>query len=863
MTFLHSVSRSLVSSAAFCALFAAAVLGLAGTVVSGVAAEPRDDLAVVRERYLNWVLGGGTTSSPLAESRIRQVGNDGRRVLQRIKDIPFAEERPALYNTVRRGPDDVELRMLVTDVLPKLSVAYQLPGPAAVPNPLYRDAAVRAALLAAFDRLHRRGFRAPMQLPWKPAQVPKPAADQAMIVDFNLRMSGFALATLLMRDELQATGRLERSLATCWEIESHGEKTGDLRAPFLQADAVRVVLNLSLPAALAAGDASRLRRLAAQMDRSMVPEANTYDTIKPDGLGHHHNGVYLGGYASYTIAEVAFAAWLWRDTRFAVAPATVDAVARGLETLRVVAQKYDMHRALSGRLQSIAVIPDVMLGFACLADLPHPRQREHQAMLARLADETFLASPLVARAFVGHRDEVTPGPGAAEHFARIVRAARAVGAERAPSGHWSFNYGPLAVHRRDEWMVSIKGYSRYWWAFERQLADARKDPNRENVFGFHDGSGSLYIYGQGDPWVNARDSGYRGDGWDWCRVPGTTTRYISASELLTMDKLGNAYNRPFSDATFVGGVTLEGRNGLFVLDYTEAAPDRRDRPLRALKTAFFFDDQIVLLTSGIRDGDGVHPVATTLFQSTLKDPGQVTYAQGEAQSGLAASERVFERQPTRLVDAVGNGYFVPGGQRVVLTRREQVSLNSAGLRESRGPYATAWIDHGAQPENAGAEYVILVQAGARRLEEFAARAGEEYRVERRDDVAHVVTQRRLGLTGWAVARPEVALGGDFLERVSAPCLVMLRRVGANELRLSVCHPDLAWQEGRQYRGRGHGPDAPPMAAVPTPVTLTVLGRWEVAEPDSGVIATVSGDRTLLAVPCADARSVGFALRRRT
>jgi hypothetical protein len=92
---------------------------------------------------------------------------------------------------------------------------------------------------------------------------------------------------------------------------------------------------------------------------------------------------------------------------------------------------------------------------------------------------------------------------------------------------------------------------------------------------------------------------------------------------------------------------------------------------------------------------------------------------------------------------------------------------------------------------------------------------------------------------------------------------MLRRVGANELRLSVCHPDLAWQQGRQYRGRGHGPDAPPMAPVPTPVTLTVLGRWEVSEPDRGVIATVRGDRTLLVVPCADARSVGFALRRRS
>ena len=36
----------------------------------------------------------------------------------------------------------------------------------------------------------------------------------------------------------------------------------------------------------------------------------------------------------------------------------------------------------------------------------------------------------------------------------------------APSGHWTLPYGALSIHRRGEWMVSMKGWSKYVWDFE-------------------------------------------------------------------------------------------------------------------------------------------------------------------------------------------------------------------------------------------------------------------------------------------------------------------------------------------------------------------------------------------------------------
>lgn len=820
-----------------------------------------EDLETVCARYENWVLGGSEEaySQPLGQARLKQALAESKQAVEKVRALLASGQADALYDTTKKGGDEQEVRFLVTSALPSLGIAYHLEGGKNLPNPYYRNQEVRDLLMQVFDRLHERGFRHPMHLPWKPQQVAVRDPNQAIVVDFILRTSGYALATFLMRKELEESHRLKRAVETCWEIESHPEKTGDLRAAYLQADGVRVVMNVSLPAALAEGNVARLRLLKEQLHRSMLPESNAFDTIKPDGLGHHHFGVYPAGYAAFTMAQAAFAAWLVRDTSFACTPETVGHVAHGLAALRVISQKYDMHKALGGRFPSASVIPDALLGYGYLADMQHSRRREFQGMLARLADDAYLSSNLPRRTFAGHRDEVPPGPGCILHFLKVRNEAREVGAEPDPSGHWAFNYGPVSVHRRDDWMVSIKGSSRYWWAFERSLIDARKNPRQENVFGFHDGAASLMIFGKGEPWINAAQSGYTPVGWDWCRVPGTTTRHLTPDEMLDMDKQGDGFNRPFSDATFVGGLSLEQRHGIFVMDYTEATPDRRKLPLQALKTAFFFDNQIVMLTSGIRNGDGRHPVTTTLYQTALPGVGTPTYVQGTAATGIQEIITSLENGPVRLVDASDNGYYIPAGNKVRLTRSAQVSMNESATKETRGNFATAWLDHGSSPDNASGEYVILVRSGRDGLEEFSGRATQEYRVLRKDETAHVVRQVRLGVTGYAVARPNVPLGDGLLIQTSAPCLVMSRDMGAGRLTVSACHPDLGWKKGRQYANRSRATDDALMGPVATPLTLTLQGIWRLSKSAEGVSVSVEGGHTLVALKSEDAKGIEFQL----
>ncbi len=823
------------------------------------------DLDLVRSRYLEWVLQADDTdySNPHIQTRYKNGIRITRRVIDKLdKDFDLTTDA-GLYDTRKTGPDQQEVEYLVKTALPILALAYQLQGDPASPNPYYQNAEVRARILQIFDRLHARGFRQPMLMPWKAHQVDGDPTGKAVIVDFQLRTAGYPLATFLMRQELQEQGQLERNLDTCREILSHDDKFGDPGALKQNADGIRVVIHNALPYALAANDTERLRHFAKQVDRSAMPESNAADTIKPDGLGFHHRGAYVSGYAGYAIAQSAFAAWLCRDTEFACQPETIAHLTKAIETVQIVSAKYDVPPSLSGRLSNITVIPHIMLGFGYLADIDHPRQEDCREILAYLADADYMKSRHAERSFLPQRNEVPPGPGAIASFLKIRRKASRPVQGAAPTGHWALNYGPISIHRRDDWMVSVKGHSRYWWAFERSLVDARMTDRLENVLGFHDGSASIRIYSQGSP-ISAEASGYVEAGWDPCLIPGATTRLIPPTELIAMDQAHRgkrALQRPFAKSAFSGGVSLGGRHGLFAMNYQEVAPDQREKPLSAVKAMFFFENQIVVVSDKIRNGDGRYPAVTTLYQTHLPSENTETWVQGNPITGIGRKEIVTSGRSLTLMDPVGNGYYLPRADRVVIRRDKQVSLDDSATSETEGDFATAWFDHGTQPEHVYCEYVVLVDSSPDELAAFAKKARATYSVINRNSRGIIVEHHELGLTGYALPMANETIPNGSIERVSAPCLAMIETHGENQISMSVCNPDLGWKEGVRYQYKNRdGSSPPPTEPVPTPVTLWLRGEWKLSQSHDEVQVLKPADGvTEVRVQASDARSIEFLL----
>ena len=124
--------------------------------------------------------------------------------------------------------------------------------------------------------------------------------------------------------------------------------------------------------------------------------------------------------------------------------------------------------------------------------------------------------------------------------------------EAVPSGHWTMPYGALSIHRRADWMVSMKGWSKYVWDFESSRGG-------HNQLGRYLSYGSMLIYASGDP-VSREASGIVQEGWNWSVWPGTTVIRLSHAELNKKQR-----DRNFTDETFVGGVSIEGQDGIFAL----------------------------------------------------------------------------------------------------------------------------------------------------------------------------------------------------------------------------------------------------------------------------------------------------------
>ena len=81
----------------------------------------------------------------------------------------------------------------------------------------------------------------------------------------------------------------------------------------------------------------------------------------------------------------------------------------------------------------------------------------------------------------------------------------------APQGFFVYNYGSAGIFRRNNWMVTLKGYNTDVWGAEIYTKD--------NRYGRYQSYGSVQIMGA----PSRKASGYNENGWDWNRLPGTTT----------------------------------------------------------------------------------------------------------------------------------------------------------------------------------------------------------------------------------------------------------------------------------------------------------------------------------------------------
>ncbi len=392
---------------------------------------------------------------------------------------------------------------------------------------------------------------------------------------------------------------------------------------------------------------------------------------------------------------------------------------------------------------------------------------------------------------------------------------------QAPQGFFVYNYGSAGIFRRADWMVTLKGYTTDVWGSEIYVKD--------NRYGRYQSYGSVQIMGKGNP-VSRAGSGFVQEGWDWNRLPGTTTIHLPF-ELLDSPLKGTTMAH--SKENFSGSSSLEGKNGMFAMklmerDYKNFTPD-----FVARKSVFCFDNRMICLGTGITNSNADYPTETTLFQTK--------YNGVDSKVGKGAYW---------LHDGYDNYYHVVDGT-VRSQVAEQESRHEKTRAVTKGKFSSAWIEHGKAPKDGTYEYMVLIQPSATDLDEV--RKTPTYEVLQRNQTAHVVYDKKTGITAYAAFETYRPDGDKLISAIPAETMVMYMREPDKGIRLSVCDPNLNIKE-KAYTTKE--------SSRPIRKKIRLKGHWTLTVPMENIQLEQQGENTVLTVTCQHGQPVEMLMHEK-
>ena len=648
----------------------------------------------------------------------------------------------------------------------------------------------------------------------------------------------------LFRDELAAAGKLDeyRKVLEYWS------GLQETRKPFVYGrdeilDSWHTLLDAKLISAMLDTDpASRymkMKNLGRWLSGSLSYSPGTLGGLKVDGTSFHHGGHYPA-YSVGAFAAVGDFCHYTKDTDFVIDEDARKTFKHALLTMRDYCNLTDWGVGICGRHPFNGFIPKADIeAFASLA------------LLGDLTGSGLDADPDLGGAYfyLG---------GANPQTLSALRKAGVSGASDAPEGFFVLNYAALGIHRRDNWMLSLKAYNSDVWSAEIYAAD--------NRFGRYQSYGTAQLIGAGKP-VSAKASGFSQEGWDWNRMPGATTVHLPF-EMLDSPLKGTLMER--NDSRFPGVSSLEGMNGMMAFTYVEKDRQNFCAGATATKSVFCFDNRIVYIGSGISNTKNYgYPTETTLYQLTIEDPEGLVVDINDDFFGdfpFPSTYRFAGEGQAVLNDPLGNYFIIPDAAGLTVVKQNQTSPSDTKKKTGNGDFVTAYIDHGVSPQNASYEYMMLIQPAGKDVNKFSKKL--PYTVIRKDNAAHVVNDHITGITAYACykAYDGTASADDFaalpkgkearpylpIVSIDAETMVMERTREDGNVVMSICTPDLGITQ-KAY--------TTPQQSQVIVKTVVIDGSWDLVSPDEKVKTSRADGKTTVTASCVDGIPVEFCLKK--
>ncbi|WHX26206.1 chondroitinase family polysaccharide lyase [Virgibacillus halodenitrificans] len=706
--------------------------------------------------------------------------------LKNIKDI-YPKEA---YDEIEKLVNGIDVRDY-TDFMKEVAVAYQTTD-----NETYKSE-LKSMFLDLLEHMHDQGWA------W--------GSSLGSMHHLGYNMRGYYPAVVLMKDELKEAGLLNRTQKMMSWYTGIGRIYEDLNKNYANIDILNTTLKGMVATILVEEDKEKqialLERLRDWLNQGLLPAPGLMPAFKPDGSAFHHMGFYPA-YARDAFEGMTPVVYMLSNTTFHISEEAHGMLKKAVLASRLYSNKYEWLIGVAGR---------------------HPTNRLHL--------ESFSFKYMALAGTPDRKEDIDPELAAAylrlvepENVDETTMRLRSMGykAEAAPNGNWTMNYGVLALHRRDNWLVGVKGHHRYHWSNEIY--------SNANLFGRYTTYGQIQILGKGNP-VNYLDSGYTQEGWDWNRWPGTTTKHLPIDKL----RAKSTTEMLLTDESYAGGLNIEGENGMFAMKLHEHP--KYDESFRARKSVFMFENRIIALGSNIENTDQQHETETTLFQNHMVDKKDPVRVNGKKVTDFPYENTLNGNKSVWMLDNKDNGYYIPAGQEIGIHKETQHSRDQKDDRDTQGDFATAWLKHGKAPDNGSYEYAVLVDSNPGQINAFTRKMDKSnhapYTVLQKDYDAHIVKDSKSKTTGYAIMEPNDSLDKGHIISVDTPSMIMIKEKG-NDLILSEVDPDWHLYEGKdedQYDDNGNfvggeGPYSRPWKENESKVhqlRLTLKGEWRLKE----------------------------------
>ena len=622
----------------------------------------------------------------------------------------------------------------------------------------------------------------------------------------------------ILRKELAKSGKLDEYVRAL----TYWSGLQEARMPYEQTrdgilDAWHTLHNAKVISAMLQSDDEKryaaMKALGEWTSGSLSYTDGTLGGIKVDGTSFHHGGHYPG-YSVGAFAVLGDFCWFTKDTDFVIDEPARRVFKHTLMTIRDYCNLRDWGVGVCGRHPFNGAIPE--------------RDVEAYARLAMLGDLTGSGSsvdPELAGAFIalGGKDK------------NINAALKQAGAKvlAHKDGFRVYNYGAFGIHRRGDWMITLKGYNSDVWSTEIYAAD--------NRFGRYISYGSAqFISAEG-----AEASGYTQEGWDWNRYPGVTSIHLPF-EKLDSPIPGTLMER--NDSRFPGVSSLEGMNGCLAFTYVEKDRVNFCAGATATKSVFCFDNRIVHIGTGITN-NSTYPTETTIYQLKLNEKTEEVDINDVYAETFPFSYRHSQYGQVNLTDTKGNVYIIKNGYGLTVEKKAQTSPSDTKKKTGNGNFITAYLDHGASPQNASYEYLMLIRPNSKEEGKYTKKL--PYSVIQADAAAHVVKDDVTGITAY-ISYGEYASEKTLLAASSPETIVMERTRQDGTVVMSVCSPDLGITQ------KGYTTTQPSQVIVKT---VTLNGNWSLAENHDRVVLDNEGGKTVVSASCQHGQPVEFILKQ--